>query len=81
MAASVSVPEKLMRCEAPPMAADSLEETPRKPKSWSLKGRSAGSPVRTRALPMTCLIARESVATVMGYQTWTRSVSAQLVSQ
>jgi len=33
------------------------------------------------ALPMTCLMARESVATVMGYQTCRRRFSASLVSQ
>src|SRR5260221_3364 len=81
MAASVSVPRKFSRCAAPPMAADSLEETPRNPKSCSLKGRSEGWPVRTRALPMSCLMARGSVATVIGYQTLRRSVSAQCVSR
>jgi len=35
--------------------------------------------VRTRALPITCLMAREAWRRLMGYQTWTRSVSAQLV--
>eukprot|EP00035_Acanthoeca_spectabilis_P020636 m.433880 g.433880 ORF g.433880 m.433880 type:complete len:421 (+) comp17636_c0_seq1:80-1342(+) len=38
-AARVSVPIKLTRWAQPPMAADSHDETPRKPKSWSLNGR------------------------------------------
>jgi len=63
------------------MAADSLEETPRNPKSVQLEGKKRRIAGAHEALPMTCLIARDSVATVIGYQTWTRSVSAQLVSQ
>jgi len=75
MAASVSVPRKFSRCAAPPMAADSWR-TPPESEVVQLEGKKRRIAGADRALPMTCFDARESVATVMGYQTWTRSVSA-----
>ena len=60
-AASVSVPLKLTRWASPPMPALSCEETPRAPKSCSLKGSSAaGSSVDfSKASAITCLQAQE----------------------
>jgi hypothetical protein len=43
IAAIVSEPQKLTRWARPPIAADSGDETPRKPKSSSLKPRSEKS--------------------------------------
>ena len=68
--AIVSVDLKLTRCAAPPRAADSVEDTPRKPKSTSLKSSSScEQPVSVRASEMIFFCARDCVATVIGYQT------------
>src|ERR1051326_7068336 len=72
---------KLMRCAAPPMEADSTEDTPRNPKSCSLKSMSELSPVRSRYSRITFLISRDCVATEQGYQVCTSNVSKKLVSQ
>ena len=73
---------KLTRCPAPPTAADSPEDTPRDPKSTSLKLTSSGVPLVSRPLSITTLAALLVLATVEGYQTHLRnSVSKNDVSQ
>src|ERR1051325_356476 len=80
-AATVSVPIKFIKCAAPPIEADSTEDTPRKPKSCSLKSTSEVSPVGSRYLRSPFFISLDCVATEQGYQTCTSSVSRKLVSQ
>ena len=78
---NVSVPLKLSKCAAPPIAADSWDVDPRYPKSCHLKSMDSGVPVFSRKPSIILRLAYCCDATVMGYQTCISRVSAKLVSQ
>merc|ERR1711934_106600 len=79
----VSLPSKLRRWAHPPMTDCSAHVHPRNPKSWSLEGMRkdlSSSTLLAKASSMICRHLRLRVATVLGYHTWQRRVSMNVMS-